>query len=46
LIQASLIATASKLASKSSALDTAVIWKHEIELKLKAGKEKLKEIEE
>jgi hypothetical protein len=28
------------LASKSSALDTVVIWAHEMEIKLKAAKEK------
>jgi hypothetical protein len=34
------------LANKSSALDTAVIWAHEIEIKLKAGEERLKASEE
>jgi molybdopterin-biosynthesis enzyme MoeA-like protein len=46
LVQASLTATTSKLASKSSALDTTVIWRHEMEIKLKAAKEKLKATEE
>jgi hypothetical protein len=45
-IQASLTATANKLASKSSALNTAVIQAHEMEIKLKAAKEKLKATEE
>jgi hypothetical protein len=34
------------LASKSSALDTAVIQAHEMEIKLKAAEEKLKAAEE
>jgi hypothetical protein len=34
------------LASKSSALDTTVIQEHEMEIKLKAAKEKLKVAEE
>jgi chromosome segregation ATPase len=45
-VQATLIATASKLASKSSALDTVVIQEHEMEIKLKAAEEKLKAAEE
>jgi chromosome segregation ATPase len=45
-VQATLIATASKLASKSSTLDTAVIQEHEMEIKLKAAEEKLKAVEE
>jgi hypothetical protein len=35
-VQTSLTATTSKLASKSSTLDTVVIWAHEMEIKLKA----------
>jgi hypothetical protein len=34
------------LASKSSALDTVMIWEHQMEIKLKAAKEKLKAPEE
>jgi hypothetical protein len=45
-VQASLTATVSKLASKSSALDTVVIREHEMEIKLKATEEKLKAVEE
>jgi hypothetical protein len=33
------------LASKSSALDTAVIWEHEMKIKLKAAEKKLKAAE-
>jgi hypothetical protein len=42
LVQASLTATASKLANKSSTLDTSVIRANEMEIKLKAAEEKLK----
>jgi hypothetical protein len=45
-VQASLTATTNKLTSKSSALDTAVIRQHEIEIKLNATEEKLKVAEE
>jgi hypothetical protein len=38
-VEASLTTTASKLASKSSTLDTAVIWAHEMEIKLKVAEE-------
>jgi hypothetical protein len=45
LSQASLTSTTSKLASKSSALDTVVIQEHQVEIKLKAAEEKLKATE-
>jgi hypothetical protein len=45
-VWASLTATTSKLTSKSSALDIAVIREHEMEIKLKAAEEKLKATEE
>jgi chromosome segregation ATPase len=45
-VQAFLTTSTSKLASKSSALDTVVIRAHEMEIKLKVAKEKLKAAEE
>jgi hypothetical protein len=39
--QASLTATSNKLSSKSSALDTAVIWEQQMEIQLTACEEKL-----
>jgi hypothetical protein len=45
-VQASLTTTTSKLVSKSSALDTAVIQRHEMEIKLKVAEEKMKAAEE
>jgi predicted nucleotidyltransferase len=41
-VQASLTATIEKLTSKSSALDFAVVWDHQMEIKLKAAEEKVK----
>jgi hypothetical protein len=41
-VHAFLTTTASNLASKSSTLDTTVIWAHEMEIKLKAVEEKMK----
>jgi hypothetical protein len=46
MVQASLTATSSKLASKSCALDTVVLRAHEMEIKLKKDEEMLKAAEE
>jgi chromosome segregation ATPase len=45
-VQASFTTTASKLASKLSALDVAVVQEHKMEIQLKAAEEKLKAAEE